>query len=204
MKIKFIIPALITLLLCNCKSDDDGMGGFDGSLRSIENFYSPEVLDALLELGFIINPGNTPPDLEGAFLFSPLRLESSTVPTDSPNDLFRDYLALFKNQNNTNLTIDYQGNHIGFSQQDEGDGAFISGENNTFSMFLKTTSQINNSVLTETTIAISGTVVENGLENVQMALMMLDNKGNPDNVYIPNNTGRLLYDTDKFSPKQNN
>ncbi len=202
MKIKFTLLALVSLLVCSCKSDDDGLVGFDGSLRSIEDFYSPELLDALENLGFQINPGNTPPNLQGSFIFSPLRLENSSVPTDSPGDLFNDYLATFKNQNNSNLTIDYNGKHSGFSQQDEGNGAFISGENDTFSMFLKTTSQIDNSVLTETTIAISGKVVETGLENVQMAVMMLDNKGNPDGVYIPDNTGRLLYDTDKFSPKQ--
>ncbi|MBC3756975.1 hypothetical protein H7U19_01070 [Hyunsoonleella sp. SJ7] len=202
MKTKLFLALLTFALIFSCKSDDDGGGGFDGSLRSIEDFYSPEILDALEDLGFLINTGNTPPNLEGAYLFSPLKLLSSTVSGDTPGKTFANYMASFKNQNNSELTIDYNGNHIGASQVDEGNGAFISGSNNEFSMFLKTTTQISNSVPAESTIAISGKMTENGIEDAQMVLMMLDNKGNPDGVYIPDNTGRLLYDSNNFSEKQ--
>ncbi len=203
MKTKLCLALLAVVLLFSCSKDDDNNDeGFDGSLRSIEDFYSMEVLDALEGLGFLINTGDNPPNLEGTFLFSPLVLESSSVSGDSPGSTFPDYVATFKNQNNDNLTIDYNGNHIGFSQQDEGNGAFISGNDSEFSMFLKTLTQINNSVPAESTIAISGKMTANGIEDAQMVLIMLDNKGNPDGVYIPDNTGRLLFDSDKLSPKQ--
>ncbi|MDO5969207.1 hypothetical protein Q4Q35_05245 [Flavivirga aquimarina] len=203
MKTKLIFTLLALTILFNCsKSDDNQDDVFEGSIEDIIAFYNEDLIDALEDLGFDINTGNAPPNLEGTFLFSPLILEASTVSGDIPGHLFSDYLATFSNQNNETLTIDYIGNHVNFSQKDEGNGAFISGSNNEFSMFLKTSSQINDSVLASATIAISGKVTEDGLEDMQMAIMMLDNKGNPDGVYIPDNTGRLLYDSDFISPKQ--
>ena len=188
-----------TLLLFHCKSDDDN-GGFDGSLRSIEDFYNEDVVEALDDLGFNINTGNTPPNLEGTYLISPYELKASTVESDVIGRIFANNLISFSNQNNASLTVDYRG--VNGTQEDNGDGSFISGENNEFSIFLKLTSQINESVIVDTAYAISGILTNNGIEQVQVALLMLDDKGDPDGVYIANNTGRLFIDSDGLSPKQ--
>lgn len=43
---------------------------------------------------------------------------------------------------------------------------------------------------------------DNGIKDFQFANLMLDDNGDPADIWIGNNTGRLLEDTDGFSPKQ--
>jgi hypothetical protein len=200
MKNLFKLLFLI-LLLVSCSDDDDsGTGDFDGSIQSLEQFYTPELVQALEDLGFIINEGSEPPNIEGVFFGSPIILDESSVPGDEIGSVFSDYILTFLNQDNQNLQVDFQGQSG--SQSDDGFGSLISGENNTFSVYLKTTSQIEDSVTVETAFAISGKLIVEGIENLQIAVLMLDDKGDPDGIYIENNTGRLLYDSDLFSPKQ--
>lgn len=192
----------ILLILCiavcvtNCKKDDDD--GFDGSRRSIEDFFNPELVEALEDLGIDINTGNTPPNIEGTFFASPLILKVSTVPTDIIGTQFYDIAFTFSNQNNQELTIDFLG--VSVIETDVGNGSFISGEGNKFSIFLKTESTIGN-YPAESAITISGTFTTDGINELHMAYLMLDNKGNIEEVYIDNNQGRLLYDSDSISEK---
>lgn len=193
LKILALIAAIVTI---GCsKGDNDG---FDGSLRSIENFYTPELVHAMDSLGFIINTGNKPPEIEGFYDFSPVILQASSVPSDILNSTFLDYEITFSNQNNGKLTIDYYGDQG--IQTDNGDGSFISGKDNTFSVFLIVSSEIN-SHPADSAIALSGKITDEGIEGIQLAFFMLDNKGNPGGNIIHNNTGRIFYDSDGLSEK---
>lgn len=200
-KILFFFIIVCTIMSsCSSDSEDSNQKNeFDGSIRSIRDFYNDDLVKALEDLGFIIYTGNTPPNLEGTFIFSPFKLEDSSVPNDNIGRIFSDYIATFTNQDNNSLTIDLSGKNG--NQTDNGTGSFISGEGNQFSVFLKLTSQIGN-VPVETALAISGEVTENGLKNIQAVNLMLDDKGDPEDVYIDNNTGRLFYDSDYISEKQ--
>lgn len=172
--------------------------GFVGSINSVEDFYTPEHVAALDSLGFIFNLGDTPPDLGGIYHFSPVILEKSSVPGDFIGRLFPDYFATIANQDNNTLTIDFSGQNG--AQTDVGEGTFISGEGEKFTIYLKLTSQIG-SYPAESTMTISGSIGDNGFNDIQIAVLMLDNNGNVQGVYIPNNTGRFLIDQDGFSPK---
>ena len=184
----------------SCSSDDDsGSREFDGSIQSLEEFYNPELVAALEELGFKINQGNTPPNVEGSYFSSPFILQESNIPEDTPNHVFSDYTSTFSNQDVNSLTVDFIGNNR--DQIDEGDGSLISGENKSFSVYLKNNTQIGSSIMVSTAIAISGIMTDEGIEDFQYAILMLDDKGDPDEVYIENNTGRLIHDSDGFSPK---
>ncbi len=195
-----ILLLSILALTFGCSSDDDnGSNEFDGSLESIENFFTPELVAALEDLGFNINTGNTPPDVEGEYFISPVILTASNVPSDNIGAVFADYTASFSNQNNGSLTIDFMGE--GGNQSDIGNGSFVAGDGNEFTVLLKLTSQIG-SIPVDTAFAISGTLTEDGIENLQNAVLMLDDKGDPEGVYIENNQGRLLSDSDGFSPRQ--
>lgn len=196
MKHKYLLLAVLTTITIGCsKGDNDG---FDGSLRSIEDFYTPELVHAMDSLGFAINTGNKPPEIEGIYDFSPVILQASSVPSDILNSRFLDYEITFSNQDNGELTIDYYGNQG--IQTDDGDGSFISGEGNTFSVFLIVSSEIN-SYPADSAIALSGKMTDEGIENIQLAFFMLDNKGNPGGNIIHNNTGRIFYDSDGLSEK---
>lgn len=195
---------LVSLIIFSCSSDDDSSdnsnNAFNGSIESIENFFNPGVIAAFNELGFTINTGNNPPQIfEGSYLASPFILENTSVQGDNIGNQFSDYFFQFSNQNNTNLTIDFFGS--GGSQQDTGFGSFISGNNSQFSVFLKITSTVSGQTA-DFAYALSGEVTDDGIENFEFVNLMLDDNGDPADIWIENNTGRLLVDADGFSPLQ--
>lgn len=203
-RLLFVLLTVGAFLLFNCSNNDDDNNqdeGFDGSIEDIRDFYNDDLVDALEDLGFNLNTGNNPPNIEGVYFVSPLLLEASSVTGDIVGMPFNDYTITFSNQNNSALTIDYfgdQGNQI-----DQGSGSFISGDDDNFTVLLITTStDESNNTTADSAISISGVLTDGGIENIQMAFMMLDNKGNPNGEWIPNNTGRIAYDSDFNSPKQ--
>lgn len=201
MKIKSSIKvfAIVTLLaFASCSKDNSDDSKFNGSIASIEDFYNPELVKALDSLGFIINTGNKPPLMEGIYLAAPVILQASSVLGDNLGSKFFDYEITFSNQDNGNLTIDFLGDQG--IEIDNGSGSFISGEGNSFSIFLITTTEIS-TYLADSAISLSGTIVEDGIEDLQIAYLMLDNRENEGGVFIPNNTGRVLFDSDNFSEK---
>ncbi|MDL5510357.1 hypothetical protein QSE00_00925 [Arenibacter sp. M-2] len=204
MKTNFLRIVALTAILAfaSCSKEEDSADmGFDGSLTSIEDFYTPELVRALDSLGFEMNLGNKPPKIEGTYHVKPMLLKSSSVPGDIVGSQFNNYEVTFSNQDNGKLTIDYFGDQG--VEIDEGFGSFISGENDKFSVFLITTSDIG-SYTADSAISLSGRIVEGGIENIQMAFVMLDNKENEGGVFIGNNTGRIVYDSDYFSEKVEN
>ncbi len=187
-----LLLLILSLSITSCsKDDEDENAGFDGSIDAIENFYSPELLAALNDLGFIINTGNTPPIIDGTYLANPNVLENTNIPNDEIGRTFKDLQMKFFNQNNDNLNLDFEG--IDGSALIESTQSFISGSDNHFSVFLKVeTTRDGHSSLAA--YAFSATLSAEGLLNYQSALIMLDDKGDPNNNLIENNTGRLFID----------
>lgn len=146
--------SLVLTTACS-KDDDEGPSGkFDGSVRSLEEFYNPDLVKALKDLGFTTNTGTNPPNIEGEFIGKPLELKKSSVPGDYEiGTKFSDYTFEFTNQNNQQSTVDYIGN--GGGQKDVGAGSLISGNGDSFSVYLKTTSTLGK-YPAESAMAISG------------------------------------------------
>ncbi len=208
-RITTIIPwILIFTLLISCDLEDlieDNYEDyipteFDGSIGSIEDFFNPNIVNSLQDLGFVIHPGNNPPNIiDGIYLASPFILQNSSVPGDNIGSTFQDYIITFFNQNSNLLTIDFTSENG--NQSSDGYGSYISGSGNQFSIFLKTNTTYQGETA-QFAYAISGSVAENGIENFQFANLMLDDNGDPGGFWIENNTGRLLHDGDSFSPLQ--
>ncbi len=197
MKKMILMGLLMAAVTTSCKKDDEeNDAGFDGSISDIENFYNSDVLDELISLGLDINTGSNPPNIEGVFNATPFILQASSVNGDTTGSQFPDLSMIFSNQDNTSLTIDFNG--VNGAETYDGDGSFISGEGNDFSVFLKVNVTLNGNVA-ETTFAISGSIEDGGLGDIQVGLIMIDDGGDPDGAFIENNTGRLLYDSDGFS-----
>jgi hypothetical protein len=193
LKFLFVLLAL-TLSFTSCSKDDDGDDSeFDGSIDAIENFYTPELLDALNDLGFVINTGNNPPIMDGTYLTNPNLLENSNIPNDNIGSTYVDLQLKFFNQNNQNLTLEFEG--LENTTVIESVQSFISGSGDDFSVFLKVESTRGGHTCI-VAYAFTGTLTEEGLINYQNALVMLDDKGDPLNDLIENNTGRLFIDGD--------
>lgn len=190
---------LFVFALVSCADDVDGVKEFDGSLTSVEDFLSPKSVEAMKQLGFVINTGDTPPNIEGVYLVENPTLENTTVVPDYfIGKEFSDIKMTFKNQDD--LQIDYES--VQSIQNSVGNGSLISGDGDKFSIYLKLKSQIGDAEPADTALAISGTYTNDGIRDLVYITLMLDNKGNPGGVYIENNKGRLLEDKDGFSPKQ--
>jgi len=203
------ILVLILLILCSCTRSGDNspeeivppvpQPTFDGSLSDIEKYYTPELVEALHNLGFVIHTGSKPPEIEGIYEIAPSVIQASTTGIDSIGQRLSDQTLTLSNQNNDSLTIDFK--IAGNGQTSLGKGSFISGNDDTFSIFIKSETQNEGYIAVETATAITGITSETGILNFQFAGLMLDDKSDPDNQYIENNTGRLIYDSDKASPE---
>lgn len=197
----FLFGALIFIACSKKETTTTNSEGdsFKGELNDVKALYNEDIVAALDSLGFTFNLGDNPPQLEGAYEVKPFILENSNIPTDSIGNIFYDQVITLSNQDNTNLTIDIQ--ILGERQLTLGSGSFISGDGNKFSVYSLTETQTDSSVVVETTVSISGIITDDGISYLQYAGLMLDDKGDPDTLYIENNQGRLIIDSDFISPK---
>tara|TARA_R110002073_G_scaffold72537_1_gene177518 strand:- start:516731 stop:517390 length:660 start_codon:yes stop_codon:yes gene_type:complete len=199
------VVTLLLIVVTACSSDDDNDSQTtiftNGSMQELRAFYNDGFVDALVNLGFTFNLGNTPPNIEGTYIIDPFILDSTTDPSrmGHEGEDFGSHIPSFSNQNNNELTIDYLGQSGGGGQTDIGKGSFIMGSNGAFSVFTKNNTKIGN-ITAITAVVISGFIASNGIEDIQFVGAMLDNKGNQ--ILIDNNTGSLYVDGDGFATKQ--
>ena len=201
----FIFGALMIL---GCSSDsasdpeDEINQTAEGTVAELRKFYNDSFVDTMISLGFQIHQGKTPPDLSGSYLITPFVLNASNIPGDEDNigEGIGQYQADFSNQNNSLLSLDFLGTSGAGLQQDEGPGSFVIGSNGAFGVFAKTTTTVGSSTAI-TAVAISGKLTENGIEDVQFFGAMLDDQGDPQKIFIENNSGRLYIDGDGEAEK---
>ncbi len=192
---------------------DDGMQNpvsttFDGSTASVTAFYSQAQIDAIEGLGLVFHVGDQPPNMEGTFVSSPHVMQNTNVPGDQDTigNLFNDTRIELTNQNNSDLTIDMVLTQTPADGSEStvsvGNNAFISGTGPFFTIyFIAETTELDTGLVTRATITLSGSVTDNGLENLQTAYFLLDDAGDPNNNIIPNNTGRLFIDEDGLAER---
>lgn len=201
MKKISLLKIFVLLLIVSCSNDNE-QEQFDGSQASLEDLFSVEVVQTLEELNFTINEGIDPPNLEGTILISPLILTASNIPQDEIGRIYNDQRYTFFNQNNSENTIDLTGESLSgstVSSEIEGNGSFISGSGNNFSVFFIVTSErVQNGAMADSAYSISGTITDEGIIDLEFALIMLDNRGNSDQ-FIANGDGRNFIDQDGLS-----
>lgn len=200
INIKIVLLLLLTSFIISCSSDDDSSNdNFDGSLQDIRDFVTPELYNIMVGLGLNVNTGNTPPFIEGGYFLDPSELFASNIETDIIGTIFASQTFFLQDQNLNDLTITYQGS--GGGQSDLGEGSFISGSGDNFSIFLTLESVIQGFVA-ETVYVLSGTNTSEGFVDFQLAAFMLNNNGNQGGVFIENGKGRIFIDSDGLVTRQ--
>jgi len=201
---KNIISFFLFCLLATigCSNDDENL--FNASEQDLTDFFSEEVVEALAILNFTINKGSNPPEFEGDFFASPMILVNSNVPTDNLGDEFVDLEFTFSNLNDDQNTIDFNGVSLLGEEVVEvfsGDGSsFISGNDNNFSVFSIIVGEVTaTGSFFEFAYALSGTITDIGIEDLELAIIMLDDQGDPFNQLIENGEGRRFIDEDRLS-----
>lgn len=197
MKKTIVVLTLIGILsFSSCKKEKD----FDGSRINVESFLGSEVVEAMDDIGLTLFYGEKPPQIEGSFLINPAELKSSTVPADPETHTFDDLVASFKNQNNKDLTLDYEGDE--FYENSVGQGTFIAGDGDNFTVYMKTktTTILGGEALTA--FIISGKMSSEGIVDTEVAVFMIEIiKDDIIVPFIPENTGRLIIDGNYLSDR---
>lgn len=199
---------LLIVLSIGCNKEDEDQR-FDGSAASLEDLFSEEVVQALEDLNFTVNQGVNPPSLEGTFFISPVILTDTNVETDVIGARFFDQRYTFFNQDNGQNTIDFDGVQLTLSgvvaSELEGTGSFISGNDDSFSIFLVVDNEnVSSGAMAQIAYAITGAITTSGIVNFEIAIIMLDNMGNPTAEFIENGKGRRFIDEDGLSDIENN
>ena len=165
----------------------------NGLTDDINDLVPPEVLEEMENLGMPVNRGGTPPALNGVYLGSKFILKNSNIATDFIGFRYPDFKVQFSNFNQFNLSV--QLDYTNKFEKGTGLGAFIVGSGDKFSVFAEV---ISKKETEEASFAyvLSGSVVNDTIKDLHVDNFMLDNYGNPEEVWINNGQGRILYDQD--------
>jgi hypothetical protein len=198
LKILTFCLLTVVIVLAGCSKSDNTKKS-DVLSQQIHNIVPDSIITKMKNLGMQINGGTTPPDLQHIYYVDPFVLKSSNISYDYPGKLFASYLVQFYAQDNTALSIKL--NYINGNETGTGLGGFISGSDNSFSVFAKVRAEIDGDSAYVIEV-LSGTIVTGAIKNFYYANFMLDNYGNPDGVFIEQGEGRIIYDSDGTSEEQ--
>lgn len=188
------------ILFVSCKKDkkEDSKVEDNGLTQEINNLIPDSIITAMVDLGMPINRGGTPPVLAGTYLANPFILKASNILYDNPGNAFADYYVTFYDQNNDNLSIKLD--YTNGPESGSGLGGFIVGTGDQFSVFAEVNSTYStfNAKLVQ---VISGKLTAEGIKDFYFANFMLDNFGNPGQVWIADGEGRVIYDSNLLASK---
>lgn len=174
-----------------------------GLTEDVDEFIPDSILNIITdELDIPINEGLNPPSIEGAFLVSPNVMLSTNIPNDGFDigHTFDDAIITFSNQNLQDLTV--QVSEVQGGGSGDGEGSYIVGEGNKFSVFTELNVYSENSGNRTLARVYSGEISQNGIIDFHCAILMLDDNGDPNNNLIEIGEGRGFMDSDGFSPRQ--
>ncbi len=185
---------LVFIASCSKKSADPSSRVEENGLtKEINDFVPPSVLAIIDSLGMPVYKGGNPPSIGGSYLCDPFKLINSNRSGDYIGSIYSDYYVKFSNQNNEDLTINMD--YVNGPENGTGIGGFIVGDNGAFSVF----SELTVVAYSDTAYIlnlISGKIKEEGIEDFYLALLMLDNLGNPHGYFINDEDGRVFMDDD--------
>jgi hypothetical protein len=169
---------------------------------NIRSIIPDSTYNAIIKQGMPVYGGTTPPTLTNAYHVSPFVEVSTTNPYDyyQPGYVFADFEVQYSHQNTANSTVELD--YINGSATGTGIGGYISGSNNYFTVFAKVINVNETGDTAYLALVTSGQLTSSGIKSFYYANFMLDNKGNPNDNYMDNNTGRVIYDKDGFSEEE--
>lgn len=165
--------------------------------QDIKNIVPDNILSIISDLGMPMYTGKTPPQISNFYKLSPNAMKNSNISNDyAVGTTFYPVNFHFYNQDNTTLTIKLDYVEIGTNGgTGSGKEAFLSGSGNNFSAFLKVNYTAGGQTCDMITI-YSGTITSTGIKDLYYALFMVDDHGDPSNLWIANGQGRVFYDSD--------
>ncbi len=189
-----LVIAVFSFIFTSCKKDSETLS----LSKDIQNIVPDSTLNKIIALGMPINKGTKPTDLQNIFKASPHALKATNVPNDfALGYVFADYKFRLYDQDNDKLTIKLD--YVNGPESGTGIGGFVSGNGSDFSIFVKVHA-VNSGTPAEVLQVISGTITAEGIKNFYFSNFMLEDYGDPKNLWINKEQGRVIYDSDGVSP----
>lgn len=168
----------------------------------IENVIPEDLVNKMSE-NITIYRGTNPPMIEGCYFIDPFVAVYCEDEGYEAGAVVTSHIIRFLNQDNTYQTLDYIGKSKTGSITEEGNGAFISGSGNNFSVFFSTTGNTitkkGNNVSRKTALIISGTKTSSGIKNLYYAFVMIEKNGDVDGELMKEGVYRVFKDKDGLS-----
>lgn len=202
MKYTLLFSIALSTLLYSCSKDDATKAPTDQDIlnKRIEDIIPKKYLDTLKVLGFNINEGVTPPNVEGTYDIQPYILDTSNLDVDEPRGYrFHDGVVRLSGQNNKDFSIKLIGEHF-LTDSDTSITTAISGSGNNFTVYGKVKS-VSGSHSAIAAIIMTATKEANGLRNFKIGIINIDDS-NGGGVFIPQGKGRVAHDADFISEKR--
>jgi hypothetical protein len=202
MKYTLLFSFAISTLLYSCKKDDAAKGPTDEDIqqKKIEDVIPQKYLDTLKVLGFNINAGVTPPNIEGSYDIKPYILDTSNISNDYPrNHRFADGILHLSAQSTKDFSIQLVGENF-ITIADTSVVTAISGSGNNFTVYGKVKS-VNGSRSAIIAMIMTGTKDGNNIRNFRIGIINIDNS-NGAGVFIPEGKGRIGHDADFISERR--
>ena len=187
-----------TFFMSSCEGDLASLVNEQGLTEEIVNLVPDSILNEMESMGMPIYGGENPPNIENSYLASPFVLKASNRESDQIGHTYSDYYVKFYNQDNSKLSISM--NYLNGPESGTGMGSYIVGDDNKFSVFVEVNAEADDGSKAKMVHVISGEWTAEGIKNLYFANFMLDNYGNTTGYWIENGDGRVIYDSDGFSP----
>ena len=154
-------------------------------------FISEQQLDALAAMGFPINTGLMPPNVQGSFYADALVRTGGNIPNDQAT-AFNDTALDFTGQTAENsVMVSYaQGREMG-----SGLGSFVSGSGNAFTIFTQIAGT-GNGIAFKSAMLYSGTMTAEGIQGFDEAVLLTSKDPDPDAKLISVGQTRILAEND--------
>ena len=159
------------------------------------NVVIPEDLLIKVREFMSIYDGVTPPKIEGTFLISPYVAIYTSDGFYEAGDELDPYVMKFYNQDMTKNTLDYNGRHLTLDAYQSGEGVFISGSGNNFTIYFNTEGQTYGIYL-KTALIVSGTMTPEGIKDLKRAFVCIDKGDDPDGDLLDVGVYRVFEDGD--------
>ncbi len=188
---------LASVFLYSCGDDDEALPQDE---EIISRLLTDSLLNIVEEFNIDINRGTNPPNLENTYYVAPRILENSNRPSDNIGMGFVDLTFQVTEQNDDDLTFAFFGRE-GSIGNSTGQGGFIIGEGNFFTIFVEETSVYFTQRDSAKILNLySGELVEGGIQGYKQLVILTEDYGDPNEVFIEIGESRLVVDSDGFSP----
>lgn len=166
----------------------------------------PDDIRKTMEPYITFYEGDEPPIINGTYVINPMEVVHDATGYYKTGDQLGSLYIRFSNQTPTKNTLDYQEMEITNSgklgSESKGEGAFISGEGNNFSVYFNIsgiTHWDTYDVQTKEALVISGTKTNNGIKNLRYSFIMVEKGSDPDKVLMNKGDFRVVKDAKELA-----